>query len=93
METFEDTLEANVRKILIWTILRKFGVKLSLNFENNLRKRGFGIVEEICMYCEILKELSKKMSRYETLRKFLRKFFLYFGNNLRKYVIENFGEF
>ncbi len=30
------------------------------------------------------------MLKYAILKKFQRKFFLYFGNNLRKLVIENF---
>ncbi len=35
---FKEILKAKVRKILSRTIMRKYGVKLFLNFRNNLRK-------------------------------------------------------
>ncbi len=55
---YSEILKTNVRKILGQTILRKYGVKFSLTFGNNLKRKIFENLEEIRMYSKILKKFT-----------------------------------
>ncbi len=51
---YSEILKANARKISGKKILRKYGVKYFLTFEDNLRIKGFENFEKIYTYSENL---------------------------------------
>ncbi len=50
---YSEILKGDFKRIFGRTILKKYVIKFSLTFGNNLRKTGFENFEEICMYSEI----------------------------------------
>ncbi len=60
---YSEILKATVGQIFERIILRKYIIKFSLTFGNNLREKGFENFEQIGNYSEILR---KFQNNYET---------------------------